>query len=789
MMPWCWLLAAIESVEPTAWPLLGIMSVSVAMYAVGILLPGCSCCGCTLCTEGALPETVTVTFDGLASKAPGPNLITLSFSACYGSGAAAVVTAPGGDPETDKGPISAVSLTNGGSGYAKLGRVAPTLTVSGGTGTGATLTPSLSTSQDGCKLDRWALQSVAASGGTGYANGDALTITVAEGDTEVSAAAATLYLDKTAPTLTLSGAASATVSMSARSDGNFRVSAVAVTSGGSGYTEGQSLTFTVGANDETVAAAAAKARVVHAPPVNSLLYKEVSGSGAVLTPAWTLLPTNQWPAPHKKTYYLSSVTIANGGSGYVHDDLFEFYFASVADGELISGGTFYVDAVDGNGAITAVLIANDGGEYLGSRTDAIESVEITNPGSYYHDDPGARRVFVNAGGSYYREDASVAPYVAAVTVVIAQGLPSAGTGATLTATVESSTASANFGKITAVAITSGGTNYLAHELFDTCLSRFDGRSIVLTRSLPEWPYILPLWTGECVYRYVCQHDLQCGLEVEWAVVRYIGPDTPMVVIVGVFHPHGSIWLPEDQGVMTADELSPDCSDIDVTATGGENVPEGATAHVTGGGEYEATGACAIITQQDMDDLIIEASWRDLTLAGDTYGSGCGMSSYVAANTRITDSEWCTEWRAEKEALLANDPNSVVTCSEERWFDLQFIIERDENCFYRWRGLIALHVIRNAFIFYGNANFYSSATRECGWTYRVMDVPLDPNGIPDGQVVINGGQVEYSTNLGGIGIGGTAEDPLAGVRANFGDYLFPESACPHIMPTVTFSRLP
>ena len=57
------LLAAIQEIEPTAIPLVAIMLSSVAMYLVGIILPCSPCCTCTLCTEGALPETLTVTFD------------------------------------------------------------------------------------------------------------------------------------------------------------------------------------------------------------------------------------------------------------------------------------------------------------------------------------------------------------------------------------------------------------------------------------------------------------------------------------------------------------------------------------------------------------------------------------------------------------------------------------------------------------------------------------------------------------------------------------------------------
>lgn len=653
------LLAAIQEIEPTAIPLVAIMLSSVAMYLVGIILPCSPCCNsnpCGLCTEGQLPDTVTVTFDGFTDQIPGPDLITLSFAACYGGGAAGKVTAPGGDPVTDKGPISAVSLTSGGSGYAKLGRVAPTLTVSGGSGTGATFTPTLSTSQDACDLDLWALQSVAASGGTGYEDGDTLTITVAEGDTEVSAAAATLYLDKTEPTLTLSGGATATVTMAAIGDGNYRISAVAVTSGGTGYSENQLLSFSVGANDVTlIAAYNARARVVHDTPANALLYEEGSGSGAVLTPVWTLLPSNQWPAPHRKTYYLSAVTITNGGSGYSIDDLLQFYFASNDDGQEIEGGTIFVDAVDGSGAITAVFITDSGGRYVGSRTDALHLVGITSGGSYYHDDPGARRVFVHAGGSYYREDASVAPYVATVTVSIAQVSPSAGTGASLSATIDDDTSSETFGEITGITIDDGGDDYLAWQwIANACCGwQLNGVPIVLRR-LTDAPFgsddsgdgIYPV--KECVYGHdMCGgwgsplNDYRYRPSATMGIRAYYrGPATPPSVrIVSTILSSDMLGAELCSTRVVGTENVEDCSAFSMEGT---NL-SGISATLTAGGDYDANFkskhgsssdsfwlSCHVCCQGGEEipqEISVSIDWADeYRIGGDPDGIGLNTSS-------------------------------------------------------------------------------------------------------------------------------------------------------------------
>jgi hypothetical protein len=743
-----------------------------------------------------LPETLTVSFSGLADKAPGPDLISLSFSACYGGGATAQVTAPGGDPATDKGAIGAVTLTNGGSGYAKLGRVAPTLTVSGGSGTGATFTPSLSTSQDECDLDLWALQSVAASGGTGYEDGDTLTITVAEGDTEVAAASATLYLDKSEPTLTLDGTATATVAMAGLGDGNFGIASVAVTGGGSGYTEGQSVTFSVGANDETVAAATATARVVHGSPANALLYEEGTGSGAVLTPVWTLLPISQWPAPNKKAYSVSSVTITNGGSGYSSADYFEFYFASDDDGQVVEYGYGFVDAVNGSGAITAVSIES-GGRYVGSRTDQLESVAIASGGSYYNDDPGARSVLVNAGGTYYREDASASPYVATVTVGVSQTAPSAGAGATLTVDIDDDTSSETFGQITGVS-SSGGSGYLAHELFDTCMTRFDGRSIVVRR------------TGNpCLYAFSCEWDRECGLEQESVYVQYRGPTQPLTVEMGLSRPTGGradgqrIWILVENPSMTADELSPDCSAIDVTATGGSGVPEGATAHVVGGGEYEETETCKTILSEDVAALHVELSWGGLTNSTQT-GSGCGRGStfYIPGASQSSPTlSWCDAWKEgeqdRKDGVEAATTNFGGFASwTESCGPRTLAIQGNgvaglelKGCNWKWiaQGEVCVELSESAQIFfqtntsYGLSNSTVAGTRVCRWCYPVLSVAVDGDFVPTGAVTL--GTPVFTTSL-------PVSPGSIDVAFWFDDYLSAGSVCNNPgTPTVTLSRLP
>lgn len=603
------MLELLAQVDPLAAMMGGLWLFAAGMFPVGFMLgsPCSACCNpCELCAEGTLPETLTVTFSGLADQTPGPDLISVTFSSCYGSGATAKVTAPGGDPATDKGPISAVSLTSGGSGYAKLGRVAPTLTVSGGSGTGATFTPTLSTSQDGCKLDLWALASVAASGGTGYTDGDSLTITAATGDTQAVAAQATLYLDKSEPTITLNGTATATIDLAVTNTATWTVNEVTVTAGGTGYSEGGAVTFSAGGSDVTLTAAAGTARVVHDEPQNAALTIDTAtGSGAVLTPVWTLLPSGQWPAPHTKTYKLQSVTVVNGGSGYADYELISISFPSPDDGTVNQAAWIDCDVVGTGGVIQSIFIADPGdiftpaaaGRYVGSRTDELHSVEITNAGEYYGDDPGARYVVVDNGGSYYREDASEPPYVATVTVTVTDTPPSGGSGAVLTASVDSNTASGTFGQITGLTITNGGTNYLAWEWRNTkcCGSFYNGMSVVVKRNNHSIGILSQSEPCKYIHRMCGVGNRHAGLG--YVMVEYLGASTPPVVHLVSEHNilrEGTASSDANPSsicntTFTTEHLVTDCGTwlddedqpIEFTAAGG------VTATVTAGGEYDS----------------------------------------------------------------------------------------------------------------------------------------------------------------------------------------------------------
>ena len=352
--------------EPQSMLAFFLLTFAAGMYPVGMFFGSvCGKChaGCCACEAGQLPDTVTVAISGYNDEyVQGPDLAFLSFSSNYGSGAEGKVTAPSGDPAIDKGPISAVSVTSGGSGYAVLGRVAPTLTISDpyyGGGTGATFTPTLANTQDANGYDLWSLASVAVSGGTGYADFEPLTITTAAGDTQVSLASAILFIDKSSPTLTLSGTATATIVLSNVSiyldNPYYTVGSVTVTNGGSGYTHGQALTFSTAAGDVTLVNATATAVVIsgdqlHAVTINNPGNYYHADSGAL------------------------SVVVKDGGSYYREDASATPYLATVTIAVTQSAPS------TGSGAVLAAIIDDDTGS---ASFGFITGVTITNGGDGY----------------------------------------------------------------------------------------------------------------------------------------------------------------------------------------------------------------------------------------------------------------------------------------------------------------------------------------------------------------------------------------------------------------------
>jgi hypothetical protein len=599
-------LLALIAADPTLLPLWAVLVFAAGMYPVGMLFSCTPCCGC-VCEEGTLPETLTVTFNGYSDKTQGPDLIKLGFQSCFGSGATARVTAPGGAPETDKGPISAVSLTEGGSGYAKLGRVAPTLTASGVNGTSGTFEVTLANAKDSCNVDYWKVSQVTATGVTGYVDGEQITITAAEGDTVAEGAVVTLVEGRDPPTLSASVSggtgASLTVNLSENTGTpkTWRVSSVTVGSGGSGYTNGASVTFTAAAGDSTTSSASATIKTGRvAPTVSTDQDFWVSGTGAEITASLA----EDTDSNGRKVWRVQSFAVVSGGTGY---SLYDGFPVTVTDGTELANAYGEVSSVDSSGAILAVDVWNQGEFYKDS--GEIESVAVSSGGQYFRiaSEPDA---VVQAGGVYYREDASVPPYVSPVTVTISQQAPSTGTGAELTATVDDDPESPTFGKITSVTITSGGSGYLAWKWVSTecCGHYMNGKSFVLRRSGPGGSQFAVIG-GVQVPRECTYYHVMCGGweksasgitgPTYWEInknfrdqvirVGYRGPLLPPVADVSRSELTGATLIADFPYLdtkcaasFTTDALISDCDDFEFTGT----TEDGKTISVVAGGVYD-----------------------------------------------------------------------------------------------------------------------------------------------------------------------------------------------------------
>lgn len=95
------------------------------------------------------------------------------------------------------GVILSATITSGGSGFARVGRVSPTVTAAASFGgSGAELAVTLEQYQDGCGFDYWRVASVAVTAaGSGYSNGDPVVFAAASGDTESITASGYLEAD------------------------------------------------------------------------------------------------------------------------------------------------------------------------------------------------------------------------------------------------------------------------------------------------------------------------------------------------------------------------------------------------------------------------------------------------------------------------------------------------------------------------------------------------------------------------------------------------------------------
>lgn len=415
----------------------------------------CACCHPCRCEAGELPDSVTVTFVGnQGSQEQGPSLLSVAFQSCMGFGATATANAPGGD---QTGPVSSVTVTNGGSGYAVLGRAPPTLSLRNSSNQPINISVSLAQQTGECGVPTWTVQSASVESLTeGYENGTRLYPTKGAEDVQEEAFSGIIYVSRKAPTLDVvppsSGSGltfSVTIQQVTTDPDSWGVASISASGTPTGYTPGASLSFTGNFNAAESAAASATINIDHVEPSVQCVPAAVLGAGAALQCALTQLGTSSaFPRP---TWTVSSIAVTAGGSGYSVGDTFNIV---ATDGEASATQTASVATVSGSGAITSLSI--DGtGRYFKQQ---VSGFTVSDSGRYHAND--AVSVFVEAGGKYYKPDASLPAISPPVTATVSQPPGGQGFGATLQATVNTNTQSPNFGKIASVAVTNGGSNYL-----------------------------------------------------------------------------------------------------------------------------------------------------------------------------------------------------------------------------------------------------------------------------------------------------------------------------------------
>lgn len=384
------------------------------------------------------------------------NLITLSATSCFGSGFSGVATLPEGEPDTDEGPLGAVEIVDPGEGYAIEARIPPVLSITG-SGTGADIEVTLEEVVDECGISTWKIDTATVmDGGTGYSTGEWLTVTPASGGVEVTPASIQATTVLTEPTLGVltsfgSGATATVNTLELEDQPGYYVDSVTVTDGGSGYLDGDLVTFSLGPGDVEFSPAFAVVQTGREEPDTMELY---GGTGTSAVFAVEIQSNGDTPP----TWGISDVTITDGGDGYLVDDYLDVNYGAGTVG-IQSGPTVRVTEVDGNGAILAVSIDQAG--QVWKDNGILEAINVITAGRYANDSGVIESVTVTNGGSYYEPDSSGSVTLADVEIQINQIPPSDGSGAVISAQIDDDPTSETFGQIVGLTIEDGGSGYLA----------------------------------------------------------------------------------------------------------------------------------------------------------------------------------------------------------------------------------------------------------------------------------------------------------------------------------------
>jgi hypothetical protein len=399
-------------------------------------------------------------FDGPAKQY---GVLALRFTACHGIAASGTAQAP------QFGPITGVTLTYGGTGYAKLGRRQPTLSVTGVDDAVVTL----SQESGVCNVPYWSIEAISAPFETeGLYEGQVLEIVIESGDVVEVAAICTVQLERREPALTaaslLGPVGPLNIVLADNGDGTWSIQSVTASGIPSNFSNSLRLLFAGGIEESPANVRIYQGRMQ--PTIDFLFYSsegyDSGGSGAALSA--TMVAAGVDPQAGLPYWSVSDISITSGGSGYsVGDSIVGAPTGGSQTPSFFPGNTSFVaevTSVTETGAIESVQVLLNGAYY---KPDASSVIAVVYSGGRYYSE-GVASISVENGGRYYREDPALPPIVADVTVEVVQPAGAFGSGAAVTATVNDDTSSPQFGKIAALTLVSGGTNYTDWKYTGAC---------------------------------------------------------------------------------------------------------------------------------------------------------------------------------------------------------------------------------------------------------------------------------------------------------------------------------
>lgn len=281
---------------------------------------------------------------------------------------------------TDAGAITGIAVIAPGTCYAwrvfaysepEATATAPTVL-----GSGATFSIEWEQYENNDGDDRWRVVAVTGEGGEGYIDGDQVVLELSDGSCGFGYVGSIITKRlEPQPTLTLpspgsGGQISYTMTPASPSAclRQYGIRSVSVVNPGTGYTDGDPVTVTVGGGAEVVQDAVITLSVLRTEP-------EVTASIGTATLAVSLLESQAWDG--RSTWEVVSVAVENGGSGGLSNGD-TVSFAVTADENIVP--PFATIEVDENGIVTAVNVIVPGVFY--NNKGPIDGVVIEDEGFY-----------------------------------------------------------------------------------------------------------------------------------------------------------------------------------------------------------------------------------------------------------------------------------------------------------------------------------------------------------------------------------------------------------------------